>query len=142
MKDNESGLSLVELLAVLVLISLVTGTIWTTLSVSIKHNVVETTNLQLQQEANLVITKIQQEHRKHTCYQIIINKNEIEILDCVNQTKYLEIESEKFYYGPNINEIIEPKQEDLNLKDFYVKKVDSKTKVDVPTIITRFKSER
>ncbi|MGG0644524.1 prepilin-type N-terminal cleavage/methylation domain-containing protein [Sporosarcina gallistercoris] len=142
MKKNESGLSLVELLAVLVLISLVTGIIWTSMSVSMRHNVVETTKLQLQQEANTVITKIQQEHRKRICYQIIINKNSIELIDCVTKSKYLEIESEKLLYGPDMNEVIEPKQEDLNLEGFYVKTVDNKMIVEIPTIITRFKSER
>ena len=142
MKENESGLTLVELLAVLVLISLVTGIIWTTMSVGIMLNNVETTKLQLQQEANIAITKIQQEHRKRTCYQIIINKNKIELLDCTNQIAYLEIESDKFFYGPERKEIIEPKKEDLRLDNFYVETLDSKTKIEIPSIISRYKSER
>ena len=59
MIKKQSGMTLVEVLVVLVLSSLVTLLIWTTVSISIKYNINETKKLRLQQEMNYIITKLQ-----------------------------------------------------------------------------------
>jgi len=56
-RKNESGVTLVELLAVLVLISIVTAIIWNTVFISMRHNTTETKKLRLQQEANYELPK-------------------------------------------------------------------------------------
>ncbi|GKV68796.1 hypothetical protein NCCP2716_12940 [Sporosarcina sp. NCCP-2716] len=140
-KLNQRGLTLVELLAVLVLISLVTALIWTTISISFKHTEVETTKLQLQQEANLVITKLQAAHRKGECYDISISDNNISVKACEGTEVLLRHTSDQFRYGPSLEENIEPKEEDLKLPDFTIESIKDHKKLKVPTIISRYKNE-
>ncbi|REB07166.1 prepilin-type N-terminal cleavage/methylation domain-containing protein [Sporosarcina sp. BI001-red] len=141
MKDNQSGMTLVELLAVLVLISLVTGIIWTTMSISMKHNSVETTKLQLQQEANAVITKLQREHRVRECYNLNIEEHEITITNCEDQPAFKEILGNEFKYGPFMNRKIQPKKGNTRFNLEVTDLTNPKLTVTVPTEITRYKSE-
>ncbi|MGN7408488.1 prepilin-type N-terminal cleavage/methylation domain-containing protein [Sporosarcina sp. SAFN-010] len=142
MKDNESGITLVELLAVLVLISLVTGIIWTTMNISIKHNSVETTKLHLQQEANVIITKLQQEHRVRECYKLNIEEQEIAITNCEDQEAFKEILGNEYKYGPLMSKEFKPKRDNVSRLKLQVTDIDnSKLTVTVPTEITRYKSE-
>lgn len=68
---NEKGVTLVELLAVLVLVSMICTIILTSLFIATKYNITETKKLKMQQEANYIITKVLQEHRKDTdCYNL------------------------------------------------------------------------
>lgn len=166
-KCNQSGLTLVELLAVLVLISLVTGVIWSTMSISIKHNTIETTKLQLQQEANLIITKLQNTHRYNDCYLLTMQSDRIEVNSCSGEEKPLhEVLSNGYSYDflieiSSLNEPskiisepseiidirVESNENDLDIKKFYVTEVDKSgqkvkngLRVNVPTMITRIKN--
>lgn len=141
MKDNQSGMTLVELLAVLVLISLVTGIIWTTMSISIKHNSAETTKLHLQQEANAVITKLQQEHRVKECYILNIDDHEVSITNCEDQPAFKEILGNEYTYGPSMKKEFKPKKTNLSLALQVTDVTNPKLTVTVPTEITRYKSE-
>ncbi|WP_432355788.1 prepilin-type N-terminal cleavage/methylation domain-containing protein [Sporosarcina sp. A2] len=154
-QPNEAGMTLVELLAVLVLISLVTGIIWTTMSISMKHNKVETSKLQLQQEANLIITKLQNIHRENDCYLLTVDDDLMEISPCSNKVKpSREIISNDYTYkvevegakiGTRIFEVL-PKNKDLIFKSLIVEtkhvpnSKDSYLTVNVPTTISRYKN--
>ncbi|GEM_PF-5692172 len=140
-KLNQKGITLVELLAVLVLITLVTAIIWTTISISFKHTEVETTKLQLQQEANLVITKLQAAHRKGECYNISISDSTITLNACKGTEVFLRHTSDQFSYGPVMEKDIEPKEEDLKLPEFTVESKKDHKKLKVPTVISRYKNE-
>jgi len=85
-RKNESGVTLVELLAVLVLISIVTAIIWNTVFISMRHNTTETKKLRLQQEANYVIAEIQQYHRQCDSYRLTIKGSEVSMKDCVRES--------------------------------------------------------
>lgn len=141
MKDNQSGMTLVELLAVLVLISLVTGIIWTTMSIGIKHNSVETTKIQLQQEANAIITKLQREHRVQECYILNIEDHEVSITNCENQPAFKEVLGNDYEYGPLMNKEFIPKKTNISLDLQVTDLTNPKLTVTVPTEITRYKSE-
>lgn len=68
---NEKGVTLVELLAVLVLVSMVATIILTTFFIATKYNITETKKLKMQQEANYIITKVLQKHRTtDSCYNL------------------------------------------------------------------------
>lgn len=82
MSHNQRGMSLIELLATLSLVSLIAVLIWTTFTISIKHNSLETNNLMLQQDANYIATEIQRLHRKCKSYTLIIEFDKVAIKNC------------------------------------------------------------
>jgi len=83
---KQDGMTLVEVLATLLLSSLVIMLIWTTVAITMKYNLTETKKLQMQQDANYIITDIQRIHRKYDCYQIIKQENNgsWEVQECAN----------------------------------------------------------
>lgn len=83
MINNEKGLTLVELLATLTLLSLVTGIIWTTVSISTQFNVSETTNLRIQQEANYILTELQSIHRSCSDYRLTVTEKKVSVNGCL-----------------------------------------------------------
>lgn len=157
LSTDQKGITLVELLSVLVLISLVTGIIWTTLNISVKHNVVETTKLKLQQEANAVITKLQYEHRRKDCYRLISTKNEIFIQGCEDVPSFKNIISSGYFYEASeyenslsgddtyksqIDVRVEPKRSNLN--NLYLKIIDKnnpKLSLTIQTSVTRYQNK-
>lgn len=82
MTSDEKGASLVEVLAVLLLVSIIGGIGWTALNIGMKHNSVETTKTQLQQEANLIVTKLVNEHRRSDHYYLRMADGQLEINSC------------------------------------------------------------
>lgn len=126
MKKNEDGMTLVEVLATLILLSLVTGIIWTTVSIATKFSVSETTELQLQQEANYIISRLQQVHRHCYTYRLTISNDEVKVTECFkdNDTPldtYNGVISSQFHYGPETGEVlIEPTKRAYDLKSFKV----------------------
>lgn len=67
---NSNGITLVELIAALALVSMVAILIMTTLGIGFKHSVAESNKTSTQQEANLIVSKLLNEHRKGECYYI------------------------------------------------------------------------
>lgn len=103
MMKDEKGLTLVELLATLTLLSLVTGVIWATISIATQFNVGETTSIRLQQEANYIISELQQVHRNCYEYELTYNREEIKVNNCkkddINSpVNYDGLISNDFYY--------------------------------------------
>lgn len=67
---REGGVTLVELIAAMALAGIVGVVIMTMFSIGSRHNAVETQNLNLQQEMNLIISKLTHAHRKGDCYRL------------------------------------------------------------------------
>ena len=61
---------MLELIAALLLASLVMGILMTSFSIGAKHNVSASDSLRMQQDANLVIAKISAKHRSGECYNL------------------------------------------------------------------------
>lgn len=139
---NEDGITLVELLAALVLVTLVTAVIWNTVFISMKYTTSETTKLRLQQEANYIITKIQQQHRQLECYELEITEDKIELFDCQDPKLLIEVISTDYKYVPVELTKVKPKSGDFSL-NLTIKdpREDSKLNVKVDTVISRFKSQ-
>ncbi|MFC7364703.1 MULTISPECIES: prepilin-type N-terminal cleavage/methylation domain-containing protein [Bhargavaea] len=68
---NEKGLTLTELLAVLVLASLVLTITMTAFGIGAKYQAAETEKVKLQQEMNLLITQLTHAHRSGACYELL-----------------------------------------------------------------------
>lgn len=148
MKKKERGMTLVEVLATLVLISLVTGLIWTTVSIATKFGVSETSELKLQQEANYIITELQRIHRNCYTYELIIKTDEIKIENCYDEDKALPkydgVISNTYIYYP----VREPRKTyttegNLDIPDFeIIDPVNQIRSVKIPVSISRYKTEQ
>lgn len=139
MIKNEKGITLVEVLATLVLISLVTGIIISTLLHSMKYNEMETTKTTLQQEMNYVVAELQRIHRIGDTYTLTIDENVVKI----KADTELIISRDYFYEvdGDFIDKVIDPTKESVYLNEFIIKsKKNEKWKVEISTIISRYKT--
>ena len=137
-------MTLVEVVATLLISSLVIILIFTTLSLSTNYNISETKKLRLQNEMNYIITDIQNFHRKCESYEISILENKVEIKDCKTKKEILnKIISTDYIYNstPNIlNEVIETKGTDSSykLKLIITDPGNTKLSVSISTNISRF----
>nr|WP_246231512.1 prepilin-type N-terminal cleavage/methylation domain-containing protein [Sporosarcina jiandibaonis] len=151
--NNEKGITLVELLAVLVLVSLVSAIVITSFSIAHRHNVVETKKLKLQQEANYIISAVLQKHRDENteCYVLEVSADEHEIVfkDCNGKETIL---GDKFNYSLTHNAGIEendsdeeiridPKENDLITTLIVTDRDNPNLDVAVDTVFTRYKSK-
>lgn len=82
MEKSEKGVTLVEVLAALLLVSLIAGIAWTALTIGMKHSAAETSKTQLQQEANLIVTTLVNEHRRSDHYYLRLANGQLEINSC------------------------------------------------------------
>lgn len=82
MKLDEKGISLVELLAALLLVSLVAVIAWTTLTIGMRHGVTETNKTIMQQDMNLIVSSLMAAHRTSEKYSIIFEDNYLWINSC------------------------------------------------------------
>lgn len=154
MLRNQQGITLVELLAALILVSIVVTIAWTALFTGMKHTVAETTKTQLQQEANLVITKLTSEHRKNDLYYLRMNAGKLEINTCdkvsespANCQGFSSTMNGEYIYGGTINgvdfqnwdssKLIDPKKEHVILKVKVADPAKPTRSVTVETALTR-----
>ena len=72
---NEKGLTLVELLAGIVILAIISVCLWSIFHNSMNHNNREVSKNQLQQEANIIINTIQNLHTKHKITQLVVDEN-------------------------------------------------------------------
>ncbi|WP_301108367.1 prepilin-type N-terminal cleavage/methylation domain-containing protein [Sporosarcina sp.] len=164
MVKKEAGMTLIEVLATLVLLTLVTGIIWTTVSIATKFNVSETTSLQLQQEANYIISEMQQVHRNCFTYKLSITDDEIRINECLDSNNsvinsFNGVISNSYHYLPEIkNQKFKPSaknsfyenednvkikvENDLELNDLIlIDPINKKKRVKISTTISRYKTK-
>jgi len=167
--ENSKGVSLVELLAALALVSLVAVLIMTTLSIGIKKSVVENDKLRIQQEANILVSKILADHRLGEPYCLAVINGQLlkmepleqDSLKCIPQNNIetlinplynadvynIELEApedliKSFTSVPSeINSII-PKKEDVNLNInlSYKDSTQKKTSFSINTTLSRYKT--
>lgn len=76
---NNHGITLVELIAALALVSIVSVLIMTTLGIGIKQSIAESNKTLTQQQANLIVSKLLNEHRMGACYYIKGDSGKIKI---------------------------------------------------------------
>ncbi|ARD47048.1 prepilin-type N-terminal cleavage/methylation domain-containing protein [Sporosarcina sp. P33] len=147
---NQQGVSLVELLAALLLVSLVSIIIWTTLSISTRLNTTEMTKLRLQQEANYIATEAQRLHRKCTYYEFVVMPSEVSIQNCQKSgilTEKYTIGTDFEYYTDQKKEgdeeerfYVNAKKENLEISRFWVVDPNNNNlKVSIPLQLSRYK---
>lgn len=140
-KKNESGMTLVEVLATLTILSMVVVLIWLTFSITAKYSIMETTKLQLQQDANYILTEIQQQHRQLECYKLDIKEDRVQLFNCDTTPELIKIIGTNYKYKEYNSGEIKPKEDNLSFTLTVVDtKKNSKLKVEVETSISRYKS--
>lgn len=148
-KFDERGITMVELLTVLILISLIVGISWTALSVGMKYTAVETGKTEIQQDANIIIAKLSSIHRQSDQYEIKIKNNQFMVRskDENGWTSFESVLDQQYNYdGTSINEVIDfntafrihPKQEHAKL-ELSLKK--DKRSIQIQTTLTRIRTD-
>jgi len=144
-------MTLVEVLATLLLVTLVTGVIWTTISISSRSNISETNKLRLQQEGNYISTEILRIHRTCKEYDLVITPTKISVENCeidkTQESKNFHI-SQDFIYS--VGDRVTPPEgdrfdiqtdtEDLEIKEFKITAPENtKLSINFPLIASRYK---
>ena len=153
MKLNQKGITIVELLAALVLVSIIAAIAWNALSIGFKHTAVETSKTQLQQEANLIVTKLINEHRRNDHYYLKTSGTSLEIQTCNDSAagivcgSFVQLTDSNYLYSGTINDIpfaswdpltkIEPKTKHVNLVLKVADSIKTTRSVEVKTTLTR-----
>ncbi|WP_303971299.1 type II secretion system protein J [Sporosarcina ureae] len=148
--NNQQGMTLVELLAALFLVSLVSVVIWTTLAVSTRLNTTEISKLRLQQETNYIATEAQRLHRHCYSYEFVVTPQQVEVQNCQTSTgsEKTYIISTKFLYYTDENELndvetryyVNTKTENLTVLRLWLADPENpKLKVSIPLELSRYK---
>lgn len=105
MKWNQKGITLVELVAALALVSIIATIAWTALTIGMRHGAAETNKTIMQQEANVMISSLMAAHRGSEKYSIIFedNKLKVDYCDKSNICGVREISSEYDFTGSKVN---------------------------------------
>lgn len=105
LKNDQRGITLVELLAALALVATIATIAWTALSIGFKHTAVETEKTKLQQSANLIMSTLINEHRRSEKYSIIFEGNQLKIDSCdkAGDCSMITIDQTYDYTGSAVN---------------------------------------
>ena len=145
---NSKGITLVELIAALALVSMVAVLIMTTLGIGFKHSIAEANKTSTQQEANLIVSKLMNEHRTGKCYFIRENLDRIEIAPVTDNLCTSPVDQSILTFNPisdskftvSLNspqQLVQPTKEDYTL----VAKVSYKNaNYEINTKLTRYKT--
>ncbi|MBT2569184.1 type II secretion system protein [Planococcus sp. ISL-110] len=108
MKKNQKGVTLIEVLTALVLVSVIAVVAWTSLSIGFKHTAVETRKTLIQQDANLIISTLTGVHRQSASYSLIFEANKLKVVSCVDAVACNDNVIEKSYdfTGTMVNNIV------------------------------------
>lgn len=135
-KKNESGLSLIELLLTLTILSIVGVLIWSVFFQGTSYSKKAMTKNQMQQEANVIINNLMKFHRTNDRY-------EIESLNCkitANGKTTNVFESSQFCFMTNFSGAIIPSKEDVSLTVTIKDKSDISNLIQVDALLFRLKS--
>jgi prepilin-type N-terminal cleavage/methylation domain-containing protein len=151
LRNNERGMSLIEVLLTLTILSIVGTVIWQAFFQGYQYSNNAVSKNLLQQEANLVITNLTRVHQSLEEYTIKSSNGTIEVIDPSNSliAKYTD---SRFDYGVFItspdsdpieltNQSVTPsnKGQNLNIKVIITEKRNSNNKVEVATLLYRLK---
>lgn len=140
---NEKGVTLIELLAVLVLVTMVGTLIMTTFFIANRFNVTETKKMKMQQEANYIITAVLQKHRTvDECYNLNVNDTGKKIIFSICDEPGTEvIIAENFKYKlSELENRVQPKVGDLSTTLTVSDPENENLSVSVNTIFQRYKT--
>lgn len=141
---NERGLTLIELLAVLLIGAMLLALAMSMLFMTMRVNAVQTEKNRMQQEANIILANLANHHRDAECYRLSLNTSEtLMIAGCDVGAVAKPISDSTFRYEFQANAVeIRPKDGDLALT-LTVKSPDAERQninVKVETTLSRMKT--
>lgn len=147
---DEKGISLIEVMAALILVSIIAGAAWTALSIGMKYTTVETSKTEIQQDANIIIAKLSAVHRQSEKYLIKIESEQMMIstLDGAVWKDFEVLLDKKYDFTGTIIDgndsltipmEIEPKKEHTEI-DLKLNK--NGRSLDIQTTLTRIRTDR
>ncbi|MGE6488274.1 type II secretion system protein [Paenisporosarcina sp. NPDC076898] len=145
---NNQGITLVELIAALALVSMVAILIMTTLGIGFKHSIAEANKTSTQQEANLIVSKLLNTHRTGDCYFIRDNSGRIEIAPVSNDLCTSPVDQSALTFNPisdskftvsisSPEQLVQPTRDDYTL---VAEIAYEKAVYQVNTKLTRYKT--
>lgn len=141
MKHKERGFTLIEVLASILILSIIGVIIWNVFIQGSKYAKYSLSKNALQQEANYVITNLTRIHQTSTTYQISSSSCQINVTytkqDGTISTKLFD--SQDICYSTNFTGTVNPNEDDINLTITLSDKKKSSSKVDISTILYRLK---
>lgn len=155
MRLEQKGITLVELLAVLALVSIIAVGAWTALTIGMKHGAAETSKTMLQQDANLVISKISAAHRLNDYYYFQFVGGNLEISPCndnevtgeIDCKPFSKLTTNSYLYSGSINgtdfsawnnlTLIEPKKQHVTFVLNVADPIKTAREVNIETSLTR-----
>ncbi|MGM0900250.1 MAG: type II secretion system protein [Bacillota bacterium] len=146
LKNNEQGISLVEVLVTLTILSIVGILIWQVFFQGYKYSNDAVTKNTLNQETNLIVTKLIRIHQSNDEYTIKSSNGTIEFLDSDNN-QIIKYSSTKFNYSALLNDyelnqqLVNPsdKTQNLNIEIRVTEKNNPSNKGSVKTLLYRLK---
>lgn len=143
MVQNEKGITLIELLAALVLFGIFSTIIWAFFFQSTQANNIELTKNKLQQEANLIISTLQEVHKKSNLYTVILSEDSL-VVDSDTVGTYIfdkpDITYEMVSTPPiNSRETIHPKRENFTMTLIVTSKENANIQTTIHTVFSRIK---
>ena len=147
---DEKGITLVELLAALLLVSIIATAAWTALSIGMKHTTAETSKTEIQQDGNIIIAQLSAAHRQSDSYKIQFHNDRLLIQTC-SETACGDFEPvlDKAYdfsgtvingvSAPNESAKIEPKKEHTNIQ---LELTRNGRSLSIHTTLTRIRTDR
>lgn len=149
-KLDNKGITLIEVLAVLILTSIIAVAAWTALSIGMKYTTVETSKTEIQQDANVAVTKLSSIHRQSDKYAIKIESGQL-VISTLNGGiwgSFEKVLDEPYSFvgtkvdGREVSSTaieIEPRKEHANLD---LKLIKNGQSLDVQTTLTRIRTDR
>lgn len=141
MNQKQCGLTFIELLATITVLSIIGIIIWNVFIQGNKYSQTSISKNMLQQEANLVITNLTKIHQTSAQYEIISSSCQISVSITKKDgtTTSQVFDSPTICYSTNFSGIVDPSQDDINLTITLSDKKNSSNHLDVDTVLYRLK---
>ena len=147
---DEKGVSLVEVLAALLLVSIIATAAWTALSIGMKHTTAETSKTEIQQDANLIIAKLSAAHRQSDSYTIKFENGQMMLgtVDASGSGNFERVLDKDYDYTGTViagnanltaETLIEPKKNHANID---LKLTKNGRSLNIQTTLTRIRTDR
>jgi len=142
--NQQYGFSLVETLAIIVILTIVLLLSWNIFFQGTNYSNKAVTKNQLQQEANIIISKLNKIHLQSDSYNVQIESCKFSIEATINGSPRSPetFENDLFCISlKNVPNTVIPKKDNVNLELIIQQKNDPSTKLKIDTLLHRLKED-
>lgn len=158
MKIGQKSETLIEVIAALAIVSIISTIAWTALSIGFQQGTVETSKTRMQQNANLVVSTLVNEHRRSDSYYLKFENGQLDLKSCIDNEgseecqAFRQITDNEFTYSGSINGVdfevwneackIIPEEEHVDIDLQVADPADTNSIVTVDATLTRILTTR